>query len=70
MSKARYSMGNKQVSTLQYASEMEPLVRIHVRSGIKSPCPFKITVRYFFYIYNNIAIPVFLTDHRTVVVQR
>ncbi|XP_008316321.1 coiled-coil domain-containing protein 115 [Cynoglossus semilaevis] len=32
MSKARYSMGNKQVSTLQYASEMEPLVRIHVRS--------------------------------------
>uniref|UniRef100_A0A7N6AXM0 Vacuolar ATPase assembly protein VMA22 n=1 Tax=Anabas testudineus TaxID=64144 RepID=A0A7N6AXM0_ANATE len=25
MSKARYSMGNKQVSALQYASEIEPL---------------------------------------------
>uniref|UniRef100_A0AAQ4R8X0 Vacuolar ATPase assembly protein VMA22 n=1 Tax=Gasterosteus aculeatus aculeatus TaxID=481459 RepID=A0AAQ4R8X0_GASAC len=25
MSKARYSMGNKHVSPLQYASEMEPL---------------------------------------------
>ncbi|KAM9856207.1 coiled-coil domain-containing protein 115 isoform 2-T2 [Aulostomus maculatus] len=32
MSKARYSMGNKQVSALQYASEMEPLVRLHVRT--------------------------------------
>uniref|UniRef100_A0AAY4EMW2 Vacuolar ATPase assembly protein VMA22 n=1 Tax=Denticeps clupeoides TaxID=299321 RepID=A0AAY4EMW2_9TELE len=31
MSKARYSMGHKQVSALQYASEMEPLVRIHTR---------------------------------------
>uniref|UniRef100_A0A4W5JFU6 Vacuolar ATPase assembly protein VMA22 n=1 Tax=Hucho hucho TaxID=62062 RepID=A0A4W5JFU6_9TELE len=31
MSKARYSMGNKQVSSLQYGSEMEPLVRVHTR---------------------------------------
>lgn len=31
-SKARYSMGNKQVSALQYASEMEPLVRVHTRT--------------------------------------
>lgn len=28
IAKARYSMGNKQVSTLQYASEMEPLVYV------------------------------------------
>lgn len=28
ISKARYSMGNKQVSSLQYASEMEPLVHV------------------------------------------
>lgn len=32
MSKARYSMGNKQVSALQYGSEMEPLVRVHTRT--------------------------------------
>uniref|UniRef100_A0A1A8D1P1 Vacuolar ATPase assembly protein VMA22 n=1 Tax=Nothobranchius kadleci TaxID=1051664 RepID=A0A1A8D1P1_NOTKA len=32
MSKARYSMGNKQVSALQYANEMEPLVHVHVRT--------------------------------------
>uniref|UniRef100_A0A1A7WJL0 Vacuolar ATPase assembly protein VMA22 n=1 Tax=Iconisemion striatum TaxID=60296 RepID=A0A1A7WJL0_9TELE len=32
MSKARYSMGNKHVSTLQYANEMEPLVHVHVRT--------------------------------------
>lgn len=32
MSKARYSMGNKQVSALQYGSEMEPLVRVHART--------------------------------------
>ncbi|KAM6925203.1 coiled-coil domain-containing protein 115 [Xenentodon cancila] len=32
ITKARYSMGNKQVSALQYASEMEPLVRVQVRS--------------------------------------
>ncbi|KAL2104137.1 hypothetical protein ACEWY4_001005 [Coilia grayii] len=31
ISKARYSMGNKQVSTLQYASEMVPLVRVHTK---------------------------------------
>ncbi|XP_071332402.1 coiled-coil domain-containing protein 115 isoform X1 [Trachinotus anak] len=31
MSKARYSMGNKQVSALQYASEIEPLVCVHAR---------------------------------------
>ncbi|CAB1335837.1 unnamed protein product [Coregonus sp. 'balchen'] len=38
MSKARYSMGNKQVSALQYGSEMEPLVRVHTRtleSGVR-----------------------------------
>ncbi|XP_035512144.1 coiled-coil domain-containing protein 115 [Morone saxatilis] len=32
MSKARYSMGNKQVSALQYASEIEPLVSVHTRT--------------------------------------
>ncbi|XP_037540065.1 coiled-coil domain-containing protein 115 [Nematolebias whitei] len=32
MTKARFSMGNKQVSALQYANEMEPLVRVHVRT--------------------------------------
>lgn len=31
MSKARYSMGNKQVSALQYASEIEPLVCVNAR---------------------------------------
>lgn len=31
ISKARYSMGNKQVSALQYASEIEPLVHVHTR---------------------------------------
>ncbi|KAJ8359436.1 hypothetical protein SKAU_G00159610 [Synaphobranchus kaupii] len=31
ISKARYSMGNKQVSTLQYGSEIEPRVQINVR---------------------------------------
>ncbi|XP_012686199.1 coiled-coil domain-containing protein 115 [Clupea harengus] len=31
ISKARYSMGNKQVSALQYASEMAPLVRVHTK---------------------------------------
>lgn len=34
ISKARYSMGNKQVSPLQYASEIEPLVYVHARCGI------------------------------------
>lgn len=32
ISKARYSMGNKQVSALQYASEIEPLVCVHTRT--------------------------------------
>ncbi|TRY96252.1 hypothetical protein DNTS_033468 [Danionella cerebrum] len=32
IAKARYSMGNKQVSALQYANEMEPLV--HVETGL------------------------------------
>ncbi|XP_032376664.1 coiled-coil domain-containing protein 115 [Etheostoma spectabile] len=32
MSKARYSMGNKHVSALQYASEIEPLVSVHARA--------------------------------------
>ncbi|KAJ8259987.1 hypothetical protein GJAV_G00175780 [Gymnothorax javanicus] len=31
ISKARYSMGNKQVSALQYGSEIEPQVKIDVR---------------------------------------
>lgn len=31
ISKARYSMGNKQVSALQYASEMEALVHVYAR---------------------------------------
>ncbi|XP_051914591.1 coiled-coil domain-containing protein 115 [Hippocampus zosterae] len=32
ISKARYSMGNKQVSALQYASEIKPLIGVHVRA--------------------------------------
>ncbi|KAM6977794.1 coiled-coil domain-containing protein 115 [Aplochiton taeniatus] len=32
MTKARYSMGNKQVSALQYGNEMEPLVNVHTRA--------------------------------------
>lgn len=32
ISKARYSMGNKQVSALQYASEIAPLVCVHART--------------------------------------
>ncbi|KAF7656039.1 hypothetical protein LDENG_00046980 [Lucifuga dentata] len=32
ISKARYSMGNKQVSALQYASEIEPLACVHART--------------------------------------
>ncbi|XP_055013702.1 coiled-coil domain-containing protein 115 [Boleophthalmus pectinirostris] len=31
ISKARYSMGNKQVSSLQYASEIEPRIFIHTQ---------------------------------------
>ncbi|XP_053704533.1 coiled-coil domain-containing protein 115 [Synchiropus splendidus] len=33
MSKARYSMGNKRVSALQFASEMEPQVRVQLRTS-------------------------------------
>nr|XP_020472349.1 coiled-coil domain-containing protein 115 isoform X2 [Monopterus albus] len=46
LSKARYSMGNKQVSALQYASEIEPLVCIHARtqdSGEVEFCTEKVT---------------------------
>ncbi|XP_068454222.1 coiled-coil domain-containing protein 115 [Clinocottus analis] len=32
LSKARYSMGNKHVSPLQYASEIEPLVCVHAKT--------------------------------------
>ncbi|XP_030279720.1 vacuolar ATPase assembly protein VMA22 [Sparus aurata] len=32
ISKARYTMGNKQVSALQYASEIEPHVCVHART--------------------------------------
>ncbi|KAK2851435.1 hypothetical protein Q5P01_007711 [Channa striata] len=32
ISKARYSMGNKQVSALQYASSIEPLICVHTRT--------------------------------------
>ncbi|XP_070712276.1 coiled-coil domain-containing protein 115-like [Pempheris klunzingeri] len=49
ISKARYSMGNKQVSALQYASEIEPLVHVNARTldsgkvdfctqGVKQKC--------------------------------
>uniref|UniRef100_A0A3B3ZEM2 Vacuolar ATPase assembly protein VMA22 n=1 Tax=Periophthalmus magnuspinnatus TaxID=409849 RepID=A0A3B3ZEM2_9GOBI len=31
ISKARYSMGNKHVSSLQYASEIEPRIVIHTQ---------------------------------------
>uniref|UniRef100_UPI003AABBA42 coiled-coil domain-containing protein 115 n=1 Tax=Centroberyx gerrardi TaxID=166262 RepID=UPI003AABBA42 len=40
MSKARYSMGNKQVSALQYASEIEPLVCVHARTLDNSEVEF------------------------------
>ncbi|XP_061669281.1 coiled-coil domain-containing protein 115 isoform X3 [Syngnathoides biaculeatus] len=35
ISKARYSMGNKQVSALQYASEIKPQVSLHVSESPK-----------------------------------
>ncbi|KAI4886425.1 hypothetical protein NFI96_015346 [Prochilodus magdalenae] len=41
ISKARYSMGNKQVSALQYASEMEPLVCVHSSLSEKGDVVFK-----------------------------
>ncbi|XP_028266536.1 vacuolar ATPase assembly protein VMA22 [Parambassis ranga] len=40
ISKARYSMGNKQVSALQYASEIEPLVYVHARTQDTSKIDF------------------------------
>ncbi|KAL7864727.1 hypothetical protein AOLI_G00161470 [Acnodon oligacanthus] len=41
ISKARYSMGNKQVSSLQYANEMEPLVCVHSSISEKGDVEFK-----------------------------
>ncbi|XP_072552877.1 coiled-coil domain-containing protein 115 [Salminus brasiliensis] len=41
ISKARYSMGNKQVSALQYASEMEPLICVHSSLSEKGEVEFK-----------------------------
>lgn len=46
ISKARYSMGNKQVSSLQYASEIEPLVCVNARTldnGEVKFCTEKVT---------------------------
>ncbi|XP_068588667.1 coiled-coil domain-containing protein 115 [Cebidichthys violaceus] len=46
MSKARYSMGNKHVSPLQYASEIEPLVCVHAKtldSGEVDFCTERVT---------------------------
>lgn len=42
ISKARYSMGNKQVSALQYASEMVPLVRVHTKMLDSGEAEFQI----------------------------
>ncbi|KAM9445571.1 coiled-coil domain-containing protein 115 [Clarias gariepinus] len=41
ISKARYSMGNKQVSALQYASEMKPLVHVYTSRSEKGEAEFK-----------------------------
>ncbi|XP_017568239.1 coiled-coil domain-containing protein 115 [Pygocentrus nattereri] len=41
ISKARYSMGNKQVSSLQYANEMESLVCVHSSISEKGDVEFK-----------------------------
>ncbi|XP_068180959.1 coiled-coil domain-containing protein 115 [Antennarius striatus] len=49
MSKARYSMGNKHVSALQYASETEPLVCVHARTldnGEVSFCTERVKEKY------------------------
>lgn len=40
LSKARYAIGNKQVSALQYASQMEPLVCVHDRTLAKGEVDF------------------------------
>ncbi|CAL8319729.1 unnamed protein product [Merluccius merluccius] len=48
LSKARYSMGNKHVSSLQYASEMEPQVCVQTRTGDSDAVEFsteRITVQ-------------------------
>ncbi|MGH0161987.1 UNVERIFIED_CONTAM: hypothetical protein FKN15_042385 [Acipenser sinensis] len=37
MSKARYAMGNKCVSSLQYGHEMAPLVRLHTKLTVRPP---------------------------------
>ncbi|KAL1020479.1 hypothetical protein UPYG_G00000570 [Umbra pygmaea] len=42
MTKARYSMGNKQVSALQYGSEMQPLVRVHTSTLDNGKAEFQI----------------------------
>ncbi|XP_066528571.1 coiled-coil domain-containing protein 115 isoform X2 [Hoplias malabaricus] len=41
ISKARYSMGNKQVSALQYASEMKPLICVQSSISEKGEVAFK-----------------------------
>ncbi|XP_041129726.1 coiled-coil domain-containing protein 115 isoform X2 [Polyodon spathula] len=41
MSKARYAMGNKCVSSLQYGHEMAPLVRLHTRALEKGEVQFR-----------------------------
>ncbi|XP_053500052.1 coiled-coil domain-containing protein 115 [Ictalurus furcatus] len=41
ISKARYSMGNKRVSALQYASDMEPLVHVYESQTEKGDAEFK-----------------------------
>ncbi|XP_017343584.1 coiled-coil domain-containing protein 115 isoform X1 [Ictalurus punctatus] len=41
ISKARYSMGNKHVSALQYASDMEPLVHVYESQTEKGDVEFK-----------------------------
>ncbi|KAI2649821.1 coiled-coil domain-containing protein 115 [Labeo rohita] len=41
IAKARYSMGNKQVSALQYASEMEPLVYVETSALEGGTAEFK-----------------------------
>ncbi|KAL7988128.1 hypothetical protein Chor_007047 [Crotalus horridus] len=41
LSKSRYAMGNKSVSTLQYGHQMTPLIRIETRTTIQ---PFKCKV--------------------------
>ncbi|XP_068606920.1 coiled-coil domain-containing protein 115 [Brachionichthys hirsutus] len=49
MSQARYSMGNKHVSALQYASETEPLVCVHARTldnGEVSFCTERVEQKY------------------------